>query len=637
MDRAPTSLSALRTPRTPRSLTVRRLAAVSMLVGTAVALLVWQTSRNHYGHRAVAGSPYLNTQPGVKHVGDSACLRCHAEIAETYRRHPMGRSLSPIEAAPAVGSGPGSAPPHFVAQGLDYSVEQEGTRLIHRETRRDASGRIIAQSQAAVRYVLGSGKQAIAFLVDRDGFLFESPMTWYIRERRWGLSPGFEERNRHFNRPILADCLFCHANRVERVPGTVNRYREPIFHGHAIGCERCHGPGELHIRRPTLADGVDLTIVNPAKLEPSLRDAVCEQCHLIGRRRTVHADLRSEDYRPGLPFYRFWSVFVTPPSAGKNRFGGQVQQMHESRCFQASQGRLGCISCHDPHDQPASNEKAAYFRDRCLECHADRGCALPAKVRLERDRGDDCTGCHMPQSDTSNNSHLATTNHRIRRNVTGTSESPPHDRLLESQLRSLVNFHADLLDDRGRADSERDRGVALALDGREGALIALPLLDTALASMPNDTPAWESKAEALGTLGRAEEGLHAYRVALSKDPTRETALAGAAHLASRAGLRKDAIDYWRQAIAINPWRSDYHAELAHLEMLTGDWRAATKSCQESLRLNPTSIDVRKWLVQCYLKRGDLDAARREFQTLMGFDPPDREPLLRWFNAQVPRR
>ncbi len=162
----------------------------------------------------------------------------------------MGRSLSPIASALLVSSSPGNSPSQFEAQGLHYSVEEKAGRVIHKEERRDASGRIIAQNQAEVRYVLGSGKQAIAYLIDREGFLFESPITWYIRERRWGLSPGYDESNRHFNRPILADCLFCHANRVERVAGPVNRYREPIFHGHAIGCERCHGPGELHVKRP---------------------------------------------------------------------------------------------------------------------------------------------------------------------------------------------------------------------------------------------------------------------------------------------------------------------------------------------------------------------------------------------------
>ncbi len=503
---------------------------------------------------------------------------------------------------------PTPGPDEFVAQGLHYSVEHQGDRVIHHETRRGPSGQIIARNQADVRYVLGSGKQALAYLIDRDGFLFESPMTWYVREKRWGLSPGYQERNRHFNRPILADCLFCHANRVEHMVGTVNRYESPIFQGHAIGCERCHGPGELHVRRPTMTGGVDLTIVNPANLEPSLRDAVCEQCHLIGRRRAVHAGLRSEDYRPGLPFYRFWSAFVTPPHLANNRFGGQDEQMHESRCFRASQGRLGCISCHDPHVQPAHEEKAAYFRDRCLECHGDRGCTLPEKVRSERASGDDCTACHMPRLGTSNNPHLATTDHRIPRQNQGGDGAPSPDTVPRSLVRFLVNFHDGLMDDQDHARSNRDRGVALCRDGRDGAAVALPLLEAALAARPDDLPAWEGKAEALSLLGRHEEGLHAYRTVLAKDPTRETALGGAANLAARAGHRKDAITYWRQAIAVNPWRSDYHSGLARDQLLSGDWRAALQAGQESLRLNPFDIEVRKRLVQAHMQLGDRESA-----------------------------
>ena len=51
-------------------------------------------------------------------------------------------------------------------------------------------------------------------------------------------------------------CLFCHCNAVEPVADTLNRYRPPLFRGHAIGCERCHGPGELHV-----GDGSGETIV----------------------------------------------------------------------------------------------------------------------------------------------------------------------------------------------------------------------------------------------------------------------------------------------------------------------------------------------------------------------------------------
>src|SRR5947209_4248935 len=42
--------------------------------------------------RTYAG-PYRNIDPDVRYVGDAACAGCHKDIAESYARHPMGRSL----------------------------------------------------------------------------------------------------------------------------------------------------------------------------------------------------------------------------------------------------------------------------------------------------------------------------------------------------------------------------------------------------------------------------------------------------------------------------------------------------------------------------------------------------------------
>ena len=159
--------------------------------------------------------------------------------------------------------------------------------------------------------------------------------------------------------------------------GTENRYREPIFQGHAIGCERCHGPGELHVNDPETIDQEAPNIVNPARLEPALRESVCQQCHLQGDTRIVRAGRRLDEYRPGLPLHRFESIFVKGPSHGRTRFFGQVEQMYESRCFVASRGKMGCISCHDPHSLPSASEKVEYYRGRCMECHAEKGCRLP--------------------------------------------------------------------------------------------------------------------------------------------------------------------------------------------------------------------------------------------------------------------
>ncbi len=110
----------------------------------------------------LSSSPYQNTRPGVKYVGDAACLGCHAKKGESYRLHPMGRSLYPItpETAAAVAGNGGAV--LFEAGGLQYSIENRDGHVFHLETRRSPSGQLVAQKEAEVQYVLGSGRQAVA-------------------------------------------------------------------------------------------------------------------------------------------------------------------------------------------------------------------------------------------------------------------------------------------------------------------------------------------------------------------------------------------------------------------------------------------------------------------------------------------
>ena len=121
------------------------------------------------------------------------------------------------------------------------------------------------------------------------------------------------------------------------------------------------------------------------------------------------------------------------------------------------------------------------------------------------------------------------------------------------------------------------------------------------------------------------------------EPNREPTIVGAAFLAAQAGQPEDAASYWRRAIAKSPYRSDYHAELAALCFQTRDWRAASDACRAALRLNPTDVGTRMLLVRTYLRLKNPQAARDEFETLLGFDLPDRDDLLRRFAALAPHR
>ena len=632
----------------PGQSTARRwwwiVPAVLTTLGLAVVSSVWGPSWlgssmgriTPLAKRPLAPNPsYRNTLPGVRYVGDAACARCHAEIAQAYHNHPMGHSLDRVrpETLPEADS------PSFQAQGLEYSVERRGDRVFHKEIKRDAGGRVVSQVEAEARYVIGSGERAMAFLLERgDGHLFESPITWYSRGRTWNLSPGYEKDNPHFERFIKPTCLFCHSNQFDHVEGTENRYRRPIFRGHAIGCERCHGPGELHVRKPEqLVDELP-NVVNPARLPPALREAVCQQCHLQGDIRVVRAGRDLTDYRPGLPLTSVESVFVKAENRGKTRFFGQVEQMYESRCFRESMGKMGCISCHDPHERPDPREKMTYYRDRCLSCHAGKGCSLPEPERRSRGRGDGCIECHMPRSPNEQVPHTATTLHLIPRFKDRAEPFPDPRREPSAQGVPLIHFHRDQLDPRERSEVARDLGIALATESRAipgmtaraVSRMALPLLEASLQADAADGPAWEAKGTALWLLGRREESLAAFRTAVATSPNHEGSLVAAGTRAAQLGRREQALDDFRRAIAINPWRADYHQVVALLHSERREWDAAIAAAWDSLRLNPSNQEARMLLIRCLLGKRELSEARRAFQTLLDHDPPGRDALRAWF-------
>ena len=643
----------------PRTILSRRAAFLGVaLLLAGIVWAAWPALRTIGGPRTrpsgrslptrdvSADSPYLNARPGVAYVGDAACARCHREIAQAYRSHPMGRSLAPVGSA-ADGSPAGAgAGVSFEAQGVHYAIERRDGRLVHKATRRDANGGVLGEVEADVRYALGSGTRGIAYLFERDGFLFQSPIAWFAQERRWDVSPGYGEfaTRPDFERPIQPDCLFCHTNRVHPVAGTLNRFEVPIFEGHAIGCERCHGPGALHVKQGGLSAESDSMIVNPGNLAPALRESVCQQCHLQGSFRFPRAGRQSFDFRPGLPMHRFWAVFLMK-KGNRNKFEavGHVEQMESSRCFRASQGQLGCISCHDPHRVPAPAAKAAYYRGRCLECHERRGCVLPLAQRTARGPGEDCVACHMPRPAITNIPHTAATDHRIPRGGAGSVPEGPQVAPGQPAEIPLMDYHWGLMTQEERRDAERDLGVALGWSARimsaapplarVAATQALSLLEAAVRDRPDDLPARESLALALRTLDRPEAALRAFEEVLRIEPGHEETLRSAGQVLARLRRPEAARAALQKAIAIDPWRSNHHLALARVCSQAGDWAGAAAACRTAIRLNPELVEARTLLVRCYLHSHEPAKADAEFRTLLGFFPAGREVWQQWYDSQ----
>jgi hypothetical protein len=531
----------------------------------------------------------------------------------------MGRSLAPI--GDVVDRFPtDTAAQRFTAFRSSFEVVGQGKRMIHRQTRLDAAGKPVWSLDLPVEYVIGSGTRGYSFLFQRDGFLFQTPISWFSQKGVWDRSPGLSEAALP-GRPVLPECLYCHAHHALARKDSRNGYDPPIFDGYAIGCERCHGPGEQHVKERK--DGVaidgpfDRTIVNPARMAPELRDAVCAQCHLAGEPRLLRRGRGLYDFRPGMPLYEFWSVFVADREPGsEDKAVNHFEQMHLSHCYQGSSGanRLGCVSCHDAHEKPAEKSRVAFYRARCLDCHQQRGCTLPREQRLRTSKEDSCLVCHMPAYSASDIAHTAATNHRIVRKATA---RPADQQVKESTARFPVPFYRGSSTP-GRLEPDRDLGIALASlaagstnDPSRFARRAVELLEASLTAFPDDVPAWEARGQALAMLNRLPEALAAFEGALARSPHRELSLHGAALTAQKTGDRDKALSYWRRAVAVDPSAADYRGNLAQLLVHTRAWEEARPHAEAWLRLDPASLEARR-LHEHFLRRdGDREGAQAE--------------------------
>jgi len=203
-----------------------------------------------------------------------------------------------------------------------------------------------------------------------------------------------------------------------------------------------------------------------------------------------------------------------------------------------------------------------------------------------------------------------------------------------------MHFHQAILD-LPPGEAARDLGIALIELARrypsaQGAIgpMALPMLEPAVQSWPEDAAAAEARGFALWLAGQPNQAMAAYKDLLERTPEREVALLDAAYFSASLGQSGDAIAYWRRVIKLDPWAARYHHQLALLLAGQQQWAEAMAECQTVLRLNPASPETRRLMVSCLLRTGKRGQAQSEFEKLLGLDPPEKEKLRRWFSEQM---
>ena len=391
-----------------------------------------------------------NASPGVKYVGSEKCIECHQEQHSSFLKtlHSKAARLTDPNIEPE------AAKFRHQKSGNDYEIKISGDEMRHREVLRNFDGEELAVTEYPVEITLGSGTNATSYLIRDGDFYVESPLTHFADDKSWGMSPGYDEvAHRSFRRTVTVTCVFCHVGTISQKMR--NPYKFDIVEKQ-IGCERCHGPGELHVQKfmelaatnPEPPSGSDDTIVNPSHLSRELGEAICQQCHCQGVQAVNLPGKSDWHFRPGMRLSDIRVDYQFRRGDQSMRLVGHVEQMHASKCYTNSE-TLTCVTCHDPHDPPVHANAIEYYRKKCFQCHENDDCGQPHDSRISTNQND-CSACHMPRGDT-NVSHFALHDHRI----------AVHKESADRSVTNAADF-APILSLDHLTKTQRDRARALA-------------------------------------------------------------------------------------------------------------------------------------------------------------------------------
>lgn len=551
-----------------------RSAGLALMLVVSLPLIAQQKSPI----QSPSSSPSSSLNSRDDSAGDAACAKCHAKIYKSYERTPMahasGRAMDNL------------IPADFMHEksGVHYRIHGDSG---HAWLDFDRGGKNPLHGKRELLYYIGSGRRGLTYLFADDGFVFESPINWYGDRHVWDITPAYQnDPEMPLNLPALTSCLHCHVSGMRPpVDGSENRYAMPLLTHAGVSCERCHGPGDVHIRGGA--------IVNPAKLSPDRRDAICMQCHMEGRVSVERPGKHVYDFRPGDSLSDYIRYYVMPDASSSLGAVSQVEAFAQSKCKRVSGDKMSCTSCHAPHFSPTSDERVAYFRGKCLACHGEE---FAAKHHAEQP---DCTSCHMPASASKDVAHTEVTDHRIPRIPIASISPVQHS--TGNKLR-IVPFP----DSPEAEDDLRDFALAwesLANEGTDAARAqARELLRGSASQFPNDAETLSALAYEEQLQGNLSEAQRLYQRALAGDPNLIDAMTNLGVIEAQSGDLHEAIKLLQGAFSRAPGRSSVGMDVARVLCMAGKRGDALTSVKRVLEFNPDLGDARN--LQINLEQGN---------------------------------
>ena len=535
---------------------------------------------------------YLNHHDTVKYVGMNECKACHYDIYNSYIQTGMGKSFSSaIKTKSSLPENPEVI--YDSIKDLSYMPLWKNDSLWIREFRMLYND-TIHKIDKKVDYIIGSGHHTNSHLFKINGYLHQLPYTYYVQDSISDLPPGYENgNNTRFAREINMECISCHNAYPNHVEGSNNKYD---FIPQGIDCERCHGPGQIHVAlksQGVLVDTskyIDYSIVNPSKLDRDLQFDVCQRCHLQGT-AVLHPNSSFTDFKPGMNLNHFIDVYL-PKYKDDNSFimASHVERLKQSSCYIKSE--MTCVTCHNPHKSVKSLGKN-YFDKKCMDCH---------DLCEEEENTSDCSSCHMPMSSSSDIPHVTITDHKI--------SVPNNDSIynIDNNQREFLGLIA--INNDSPTNLSKAKGYLKRFESFE----SNPLyLDSAYFFLKHsDVDEVFPSFVQYYYLKKDYFSLINYYLTIDKEKVdlysfEELSLAYSriADAFSNNGLVDEAITLFNQAVELSPFILDYRLKLAGLLINSNRFLEAENVLDELLSLNPDRKEV-------YLNYGYLNILRMQF-------------------------
>ncbi len=311
------------------------------------------------------------------YTGGGVCAQCHREEFTHYQTTPMAGALDSVAECKILREHPDLT---FQSGEYRYHIERLGDASLMTVT---GNGQQLA---VPLSWAFGLGRAGQTYVFERNGVFYESRVSFYEALGGLDLTMGaggsrvtdvIDAAGRPMSAESARDCFGCHST------GGVSQGRlnlESMKPG--VDCEACHGPAEKHVSAVRAGNPVEARMPRLGELNAEEMSEFCGRCH------------------------RTWSQIAMHGPLGVNNVRFQPYRLSNSKCYDASDRRIRCTACHDPH-APLVQSAAAYD-SKCEACHSAAANGRICRVAKTR-----CVTCHMPKTDLPG-SHAKFTDHEIR-------------------------------------------------------------------------------------------------------------------------------------------------------------------------------------------------------------------------------